>query len=574
MPKEDREIPMMFQAQIEDRGKIQYAGEPNSAKKWVGQWIAGCPIIDKAPAQDDVPVWKRRPTPPPAIRLPQFGSADRVWEYSVRWRMVTNGGRDESIIRPVTGAKGMPFFPGSSVKGAFLRVCPNDKKVYYCGGEITLADGKKRLRPGILRFHGGYPINMQWAADQDRLVDIVHNQQEKQLMDASSSSAKIQISLYKPTYQFGFSSTKSLSDKEWQEIKAIWESALSRGIGLRTSAGYGYVEGVNSSDRTLYSVHLSGQGLMSVLLTKKIPEFRPNMFKAVLRGHTLRILGGITDENTARDLTKILWGGIQDGNSDAATVGKIAICFREETPIKQGTHVYKNAEGQRNPSSMSTFLLKDGCLDLLRVNQPLTSQETEFLHYILQFSMLLGDFSKSWRRVYHDLFYKDYLNGKKAMIGCHWEFTEQSHQLYIPISTSMNEVTDFLDATRTAAIAWLMATGKANEGQTCNWREAFYPRKVQVWGRIAQNADDSIAVRRLHDSQLKGKALIGGLGQVGRVWHRMYPRFEIGNNNQLKQVKGQFIELLTIFPVSDNLEQRQIQFLTGGFTRLWGGSNV
>jgi CRISPR-associated protein Cmr6 len=569
MPKEDREIPMMFQAQIEGRGKIQYAGNPKPAEKWVKEWIDGCPIINQAPTQDDVPVWKRRPTPPPALKLPQFGGANKIWQYSIRWRMVTNGGRDESIIRPVIGAKGLPFFPGSSVKGAFLRVCPSEKKkVYYCGGEIILADGQKLKIPGVLRFHGGYPIDMQWAADQARLVDIIHNQQKKQLMDASTSSAKVQISLYKPTYQFGFSSTKHLSGKEWNEVKEIWEKALSRGIGLRTSAGYGYVDGVNYSNRILTSLHLRGQGLSSVLLTKKILEFRPNMFKAVLRGHTLRILGGITNEDTAKKLTKILWGGIQDADSGTVSVGKVAIEFKEQTPINLSKHTYTNTNDKR--IIMPTFLLKRGELNLLKVGL-LSGEQSIFLHHLLQFAMLLGGFSKSWRRVSHDLFYRDYLSGKKPMIGCHWEFTKQSHDQYIPVSDSMSEITEFLNATHAAVTDLLVAEGYLLcVGQISPWREAFHPSNVQVWGRLAQNEDDSLAVRRLHDSRLKGKPLTGGLGRAGRVWHRMYPRFEGSDSNTLKRVKSQFIELLTIFPLCDNSTQQQIQFLTDGFTRLWG----
>ena len=70
--------------------------------------------------------------------MPQFGANVHTWEYTQNWRLVTNSGQDEGVIRPVIGAKGIPFYPGTSMKGAFLRACQQiaaDKVVDYCGEE-------------------------------------------------------------------------------------------------------------------------------------------------------------------------------------------------------------------------------------------------------------------------------------------------------------------------------------------------------------------------------------------------------------------------------------------------------
>jgi CRISPR-associated protein Cmr6 len=131
MPRDlnlNRPVPLMFQAQIEGRGKVQYAGNVGPVERWVDQWLKGCPKVEKS-LEQNVPIWKQKSASSSIVKLPQFSGNVRSWSYSIRWRMVTNGGQDDSIIRPVIGAKGMPFFPGSSMKGAFLRVCPKDKQL-------------------------------------------------------------------------------------------------------------------------------------------------------------------------------------------------------------------------------------------------------------------------------------------------------------------------------------------------------------------------------------------------------------------------------------------------------------
>lgn len=94
----------------------------------------------------------------------------------------------------------------------------------YCGKHLPNGD----FEPGLLRFHGGYPTDDTW---QDNLVDIVHPQQDRQVKSDRRSSAFVQISLFKPTINFGISSTLLIDTTEWTTIWEIWEKALSTGIG-------------------------------------------------------------------------------------------------------------------------------------------------------------------------------------------------------------------------------------------------------------------------------------------------------------------------------------------------------
>lgn len=623
-----KDVPLMFQAQIPDRGNIQYVGEDKKNKnqeekkekpayeRWVMQWLDGCP--PKPEKIDEKHRATQRCSAKTTVKLPQFGSHVKIWEYQIRWRMVTNGGQDEGLIRPVIGAKGMPFFPGSSMKGAFRRACPEDKRQRYCGGEEITKKGEKRTKPGILRFHGGYPVDMSWA-QRDRLVDIAHGQQPYQVMidtKEKGENANVQISLYQPKFKFGISSIETLTPDEWEEIQKIWEKALGSGIGSRVSAGYGYfdrvnqdgsVEPIENSDRTLLSIHLNGQGLTSQLLLKrdkedkhKTPEFRPNMFKAGFRGHTLRLLGGVADEKIAQDLTKKLWGGIPEKGENSeegengeeivsggeiteqsedkkskAIIGSTGIYFTVEGKLcTKGKHTYEqyNKWGKLVTVEMPTYQLENGKLNLLKIGEVKPEAE-QFIINLVKFSVLLGGFGKSWRRTHHKLFYPSYFdNNNKPMIGCHWEFAQASEDFYIPV-LDLSSITEFINNIREDAIAWLQS--EVNDYQpnsyVQNWREAWHPNKVQVWGRFADNGK-SRAVKWFHSTnRLKGSSLAGKMGQIGRTWHRMYPRYVI-QDGKLTRIENEYVELLTIFPDESKQSQQFLHFLqtqNSGFKPIW-----
>lgn len=578
-------IPLMFQAQIPDRGKIQYAGNVKPASQWVEQWLAGCP---PAPTQADetIPIWKRRPLPP-TVKLPKFGDSVETQDYKIRWRLITNSGQDEDVIRPIIGAKGLPFFPGSSMKGAFRRACLTDtERDRYCGTQEITPEGNSRTIPGILRFHGGYPVDMATWANRDRLVDVVHGQQSYQVMDnGATHSANVQISLYQSQFKFGISSRDSLRQSEWQKIWQIWERALLSGIGSRISAGYGYVDKVNpdgliiplsTSERRILSAELKGEGLLSQLLNKT-EEFRPNLFKAGLRGHTLRLLAGITNETVAQTLTQSLWGGIEG----EATVGKVGILFTvDEGDIEFDRHIYRP---NHKPISMPTYTLNRGKLELLQIGE-ISPELRKFLGYLLRFSMLLGGFGKSWRRIHHGRFFPSYFKrGDKPMIGCHWEFLPESNKLWVLNNVpNLALVTRFLDATQQSAIAWLKSVGYQPNSYVKNWRETWHRNQVQVWGRIAKNQQDSQAVKWFHgayfnqqsikNTELTGWAAKKGVeSQVGRIWHRMYPRYVKTKAGQRIRLDDEYIELLTLFPDGSADSNQLLQFLDkiSGFNRLW-----
>jgi CRISPR-associated protein Cmr6 len=567
MPDHDY-VPLMFQAQVGGRSQIHKLEDlkkkaeklgvrketlTQQAYDWARQWQDAC--------DED--------------NIPQFESHIQTRQYQFTWRMVTNSGQDAGVIRPVIGERGWAYFPGSSMKGAFLRACrqfcPVDEVLLFCGGK----DKDGELHPGVLRFHGGYPNDAEWL--DDSLVDVVHPQEDWQLDGQKNNGAFIQISLHQPTFVFGISSSKTLTSDQWELVWKVWQTALEQGIGSRVSAGYGQI--ATHSGNKLVSFGLSGEGQASKLIDGQ-GEFRPNLFKAALRGHTRRLFNGITDEATTDRITKLLWGGI--GRGEDATVGLLGISFNApDLELEE----WRSPVNRNNVAPI--YETGDAILDVLLMKPDLASEQRDelkqFIIRLMKFAMLLGGFGKSWRRAYHPHFLPNY---ERQMIGCHWEFTKRSHPLYIPFGEDLASITKFLDTFygKGKELSWLQKL-KPQDKQTPGIREAWHQDNVQVWGRLAEDEEDSLAIDWLHQPykqglSIKQSELTGKMGQIGRLWHRMYPRFRRDQTSDGKaswKPTTQYAELLTMFPNITGNEQEQekvrnfLRFLDQEteFKRLW-----
>jgi len=342
------------------------------------------------------------------------------------------------------------------------------------------------------------------------------------------------------------------------------------------SAGYG-----QPSKRThniILQVGLTGKGLASTLIDKT-PEFRHNMFKAALRGHTLRLLGGLTDEATAQRLTQTLWGGI--GTGDGAVVGKLGVAFHaSDSDLELGEYEYGRG------IIMPTYELKKGTLTIFPM-QEISDLPTDFLSredlseiatLLVQFSLLLGGFGKSWRRIDHEKFYPEYLEGEnKPLIGCHWEFTQDSRRKYIIPVNRLGLIGKFIAKVREKLKTLLVP--ETARGRTSSYVEAWHEDNVEVWGCITS---ESKAVKWFHGEYERGKSvkrtpLFGEIGKIGRVWHRMYPHCELDQSNGKKRLRitSKYVELLTIFPDDSNKTDDFLEFLEkrSGFQKIWPQQN-
>ena len=541
-----RKVPMMYRAQVEGRCQVQRLvpkkQDRQDATRWADEWV-----------QETYP------------SAPQFGSelnsSDvQTKTYQLTWRFVTNSGQDDGVIRPVIGAKGWPFYPGSSMKGIFRQACTAAQALKYCGD----ADD---LRPGILRFHGGYPTDDAWT---ENLVDLVHPQQDRQVKQEKTTSAFIQISLYQPEMRFGISSMASDEETDWKTVWQIWEKAIASGLGCRVSAGYGHAEKVTGEQ--LYRVGLQGQGQAPKLIDTRDGEFRPNVFRAAIRGHALRIFGGLTTAENAEKLVKTLFGGIHGG----AIVGLLSMAFetRSLTMGSYGTGSYEQP----------TYDVK-GTLRWL-LTKPIANEEeqkklTFFIESLTRFAMVFGGFGKSWRRADHRLFYPQYYEqGRKPLIGCHWEWYGNGALVRENRVRRLPQVAEFVEIVRQAARDWMETQGVVVSGAyATEWREAWHPDKVQVWGRVAEDAEDSEVVAWLHgpyqrgdrtlrtrEQTIKQSSVTGRLGKIGRLWHRMYPWVNVTKNPDNPKRPNiihtnKFFELLTLFPDSTPEYRQFLRYL-------------
>ncbi|HBB31950.1 MAG TPA: hypothetical protein DDZ80_29030 [Cyanobacteria bacterium UBA8803] len=566
IPNAGKLVPLMFQAQVQGRSQLQYIAqdaEVQDSQRWASEWT-----------QEAYP------------HPPELGNTVAARTYTMRWRFVTNGGQFEGIIFPALGAFGLPFYPGSSMKGLFCQACTEEQKQRY---RLT----KNGDEPSLLRFHGGYPVN-DW---KQNLVDIVHPQQKWQVQTAntrqrpSNETGFALISLWEPAIKFGISSL--LPNTDWEEVWAIWERALGYGIGCRTSSGYGLPkERLNESGEVdcpislqgeqLYRAFLKGQGQAPTLIDKT-SEFRPNIFRGSLRGHALRIFGGLTKKKEAERLVENLFGGVENGGTQG-----LLTCAFQASALELG----KFTLGHNEP----TYKVAGELRWLLMSPHKLDEMKQEKLQKLLQalmgFALLFGGFGKSWRRADHRLFYEEYYesNRAKPLIGCHWQWDKSSLRKAAKVS-SLNRVAGFINEVRQIAAEWMELQGIASDpNNSADWREAWHPNYVQVWGRVAEGAEDCVGVSWLHqpyqranakfkeaEKTIKQSSVTGKLSQVGRLWHRMYPVVKLvddPNNPDKKRprVTPNYLELLTIFPDDSDKCHDFLDFLDSqpeGFRQLW-----
>lgn len=573
IPDAYKKVPMMFRSQLPGRSQLQYLdpgkkkdGDLQDIELWVDEWLDKSELIPEGKAQD--------------IQTPTYSAKS----YTISWRFVTNGGQDDGVLRPVTGANGIPFYPGSSMKGAFRHACEQleaagDEKVpkgtanRYCGDETDIT-------PGSLRFLGAYPTN-DW---RKHLLDLVHPQQGWQVKTPTThnkpggESAYAQVSLYQPTLRFAISSPQPLTMEEWEQIWYIWEKAIGFGLGSKVSNGYGQI--ATTSYTVLYQTRLRGQGQASKLIDDT-GEFRHNIFRAAIRGHALRIFGGLTDTKTADFLVDNLFGGIQ---TKEPTVGLLGLQFRE-LKLKIGL--------LESGKFIQPTYKADGDL-VWFLTRPLTSPEQEqtlktLITRLVQFSLVFGGFGKSWRRVDHHTFYQE--KNYRKLIGCHWEWLGENAKCRNAQAqiTAPEKLLSFIEKVQQAAKDWILAQNKSVNPNNWakEWREAWHSNNVQVWARIAEDKEDSVAIPWFHgayDSEgfsIKKSSVTGQVGKVtyiGRTWHRMYPIILIKKNSEnpkkpLVKSTPQFIEILTIFPDDSDECLDFIDFLEtnpDNFQRVWG----
>ena len=531
-----RNIPMMYRAQINGRCSLQF--------------IKG----NRSNDQTDLDIWteelvnSRDKSQQPYY---QYLESEEVLEagnslkikVAFPFRVVSNCGQD-SILRPVIDGRGIPMIPGSGIKGMFRRSCqerdrdkPENELLTnkYCGNTD---------QPGILRFHPAYPLG-DWASTKleneqakYKILDVVFPQQSRQVGENTTSKggAFALVSFAKPTFIFSITSSQSLTQEEWKIVKGILRIALSKGLGGKTSSGYGLP--FLALRPPYIQVRLIGSGMNSTLLSGE-SEFRPNLFKAVLRSHTTRLLGGCSNnQSLIKDKVNDLFGSTQ-------APSQIEMYCDIKSPPPQWETTFKNL-------SLDLYL-------------KLGNNHADFLKQVLKFSYTMAGFGKSWRRVWHKDFYSNTSYSK--LIGCHWS----SNNDWIDDIKSQKQLKTFLDDLELICRQYLSIKPK-DTLNSMSWRESWHKDRVSVYSKIVAN---SAAIELFHDEIFKYTPAIGGRKPgdqrptfASSVWHRMLP---IDDNK--------YLEIVTIFhgdrTIWKHKENEQLipfikRLTTQGLTLTWG----
>lgn len=496
-------VPMEYRAQVRWRCERQFINKPD-IQVWIGEWTKR--IDAKSPFTDQ---------------------GLHIIEAPIDWRLISNSGTDEGIIRPVIGAGGWPLIPGSGIKGLFRRACPAEKLLDWCGG--TAANGD--MHAGVLRFHGAWPADSGW---KEGLLDVAHPQQKWQVgfkadQRQNGHSAFGVVSLHKPLLRIGLSSTEPLEDSEWTAIEATLKRALERGIGGRTSACYGSSGRIHGD--VIFSCGLEGQGPAAKLLDGT-PEFRPTMFRAAVRGMALRLFGGLTDERTALQAVGELFGSLS--REEGQNVGLLATTYTDSS-----TNLGMGGTGRFKLDTYAT----SGHLQWRLAGLPRKDKDllllAELLGQLHGLVMTLGGFGRSWRRPDHSIFLRDYYKfaKDKPPIGCHWQWREAAKLPKGVHVQSAEDLERLFQQAQSTALRWLAATNR-KPGQAAPWREAFAPNRFGIWVRTASDPDDAVAIEWFHqkpEADRQGNldpldlnttdigGRVGRVNLVGRIWNRLLP---------------------------------------------------
>jgi CRISPR-associated protein Cmr6 len=497
-------VPMDHRAQVQGRCQRQFIKKPNNAppgwrsdiQMWVDEWVER---VDQT--------------------SPFTQTALRLVDVQIDWRLISNSGVDEGIIRPVIGAGGWPLIPGSGIKGLFRRACTTERIVRWCGSPCGPGD----LTPGILRFHGAWPADATWKSG---LLDVAHPQQNWQVGfndGREGHSAFGMVSLHRPRLQIGLSCTDStITQGEWEEIEGTLRRALRAGIGGRTCVGYG--SSGRLTGELLFECALEGQGPAAKLLDGS-PEFRPTMFRAAIRGMALRLFGGLTDASTALQIVGRLFGSL--GREEGQNVGLLATAYTDAV-VDLATY---GRGGWVQP-----IYATSGQLQWRLTRTPGSRETTELLTELLVslhgLTMSLGGFGRGWRRPDHRIFDPNY---GKTPIGCHWQWRNVDKlPSWIDVQ-SAPDLARLLQRSRHVATRWLEATGQQCQG-SAPWREVFDPRQMRIWTRRADDSAGAKAIHWFHQPRdgeprrdardLRKSDLAGKMNQVGLIWNRMLPLLE------------------------------------------------
>jgi len=141
-PRGLAEPPMMYRAQVQGRCNLQFAGDRGDnpdRTQWMQEWLLSGGNLTSPKYQYD---------------YESTGDKTKasIYTFTVKFphRVFSNSGQD-SIARPVFSNYGIPYIPGSSIKGLLKRLLYSDETLPQSDRQLVETYCGDEENPGILR---------------------------------------------------------------------------------------------------------------------------------------------------------------------------------------------------------------------------------------------------------------------------------------------------------------------------------------------------------------------------------------------------------------------------------------
>jgi len=354
-------------------------------------------------------------------------------EFGSRVRVGGVRGFLDTLLPALHPVYGVPYIPSSTLKGivrAWARENPKDAPTVDVDRILGFIDRKNdpetnekyenpRSSLGTVQFFDAYPKAP--CLDLDVVTPNWSWNGTEEVKYQAAPHAFLVMNC--PTLVLGVAAT-SIGDRDDVELVELWlEEALARGLGSRTSAGYGRVAGryatLPEEYVRSYSFEMKTQGIYGIDCPTKennnqgTPEFRTTAVRGVLRYWFRAIALGIYSKEWCKRLEEDLFGSIEPvprverDNPNAPIRGSVGLCVELTKTAKKGSKPPFEYRG--------TIYLESKHWKHL-----------EAVSKLLELASHLSGIGRGSRRPLHQFLIPN--TSKKLDRGCFWQLTESQYQ--------------------------------------------------------------------------------------------------------------------------------------------------
>lgn len=295
-------------------------------------------------------------------------AGDGNWfEVAAAWRIRVGGHKGpESILLPAFDALGMPYIPGSTLRG----VARNQaiRELMAKDSQLKWKDAEKQVEPyfgglnaaaidraGKVVFLDAYPISSSTGGLAMDMANAIWNWDGDDLKYAPNPNPFLSID--KTSFILGLRKTVACTDEVLAKVRQWLEAGLAEGIGSQVNTGYGRLmsdkaersSGFLEVDFTIEGQLIHGHQAFTQwtfndrrqewqMRGSPQAEVRPTAFKSMLCYWFRAFVLGVLPVNVVKDLEAKIFGSITPQTLGWVTVEVLdgRVVQREPKPNYQG----------------------------------------------------------------------------------------------------------------------------------------------------------------------------------------------------------------------------------------------